>query len=760
MLRKKRTFWHWVVEVLIRLRSELTWSDLIVGVLAAILMSAMVQGLRFQTLPRYRVGDIALEDVRADQDMVYEDQQATQLLRQAAEERTPAVYLLDDELIADREKRISQAFAIARQSLVDHKIPVQGELARTQRTRILQALEKEIQTTIPGEFLPLLLDQRFNGSLETRILKVLDDVLRSGIVADPEALQRDLKRGVVVRTRSSSFERPLGDPSRVRSQEAASAYLRQVHLEFADLEAPARARLLELMDTFLGPTLVYDAQETETRRAAAAARVAPSEIQIKKGKIIVRAGEEVTARAFEDLEALRNGRQPRPIAGRLLGLFVFIAGLLYALWRYFLYHHREFRRMRNYALLVVVLLILVVIATRLLTFLADIVREQVAGLVLQTPFDLYAVVPFAFGALLATLLVNLNTGLMMAMIVAAVVGLFYGDVYASAYALLGSLAAVYSVKQYRERAVIFRSGLAVGLTNAVVLVGMHLARQEGLGTTELLLTAALGVAGGVLAAALSATVLPVLESFFKITTDIRLLELSNLNFPALRRLSVEVPGTYHHSLMVGALAEAAAQAIGANPLLAQVGAYYHDIGKIIQPEYFTENQSAGENRHATLAPSMSCLIISRHVKDGIEMAREAGLPEIVRDMIPQHHGTRVMKYFYEKAKSAAEEGGQEIREDDFRYPGPKPQSREAAILMMADSIEAASRTLANPTSAQIQGMIDRLVGDVLVEDQLDECDITLHEIRLIKESFFKVLSGMHHHRIDYPGYDFQMNPAG
>jgi hypothetical protein len=265
---------------------------------------------------------------------------------------------------------------------------------------------------------------------------------------------------------------------------------------------------------------------------------------------------------------------------------------------------------------------------------------------------------------------------------------------------------------------------------------------------------------GILTSTIVSMLLPALESLFKITTDIRLLELSNLNAPILRRLSVEAPGTYHHSLMVGTLAESAAEAIGANPLLVRVAAYYHDLGKMLKPEYFVENQVFGINKHETLSPSMSCLIIASHVKDGLELAKEIGLAERIRDMIPQHHGTRLMTYFYQKAKDSAGVKNQEIVETDFRYPGPKPQSKEAAIMMMADSVEAASRTLSNPTAAQIQGMINRLVDAIIADNQFDECEINLREIRLVKESFFKILTGIYHRRIDYPGYDFKETTGG
>ncbi len=319
---------------------------------------------------------------------------------------------------------------------------------------------------------------------------------------------------------------------------------------------------------------------------------------------------------------------------------------------------------------------------------------------------------------------------------------------------MGSLTGAYSVRYYRERSGLVKAGLAVSAVNALAACGIHLLTHEGFPGSEILATMGMGVLSGVLAAAVSSVTLPVLESLFRITTDIRLLELSNLNAPLLRRLAVEAPGTYHHSLLVGTLAEAAAEAIGANPLLVRVGAYYHDLGKVLKPEYFTENQPAGGSRHERLAPSMSRLVLAGHVKDGLEMAQKAGVAAPIRDLIPQHHGTRIMAYFYQKAKGGPAGKGEECREEDFRYTGPKPQSKEAAILMMADSVEAASRTLARPSTAQVQRLIDRLIHDILADDQLDECDITLGEIRLIKESFFKILTAIHHRRIDYPGYDF------
>ena len=346
---------------------------------------------------------------------------------------------------------------------------------------------------------------------------------------------------------------------------------------------------------------------------------------------------------------------------------------------------------------------------------------------------------------------------MVSVILATLTGLFYGDVYIAVYLIMGSLAGIYSIRQYKDRAAILKAGFAIWVLNCICFTGLSVLRQNPVSLAEAMDLAILAFISGILASTIASMMLPALEYFFKIVTDIRLLELSNLNDPILRRLSVEAPGTYHHSLMVATLAENAAEAIGANPLLVRVSAYYHDIGKIVKPEYFVENQSVDHNKHEQISPRMSSLVLARHVKDGLQLAKEIGLPQQIKDMIPQHHGTRMMSYFFQKAKERGDMRNGAVSETDFRYAGPKPQSREAAIMMMADSVEAASRTLSSPNSSQVKGLIDRLVDGIVSEDQFDECNITLKDIRLVKESFFKILAGYFHRRIDYPNYDFSQS---
>jgi putative nucleotidyltransferase with HDIG domain len=266
---------------------------------------------------------------------------------------------------------------------------------------------------------------------------------------------------------------------------------------------------------------------------------------------------------------------------------------------------------------------------------------------------------------------------------------------------------------------------------------------------DLFIAQAFALSGGLLTGILALGLTPIIESAFHYSSNIRLLELLNLDQPILRELMLMAPGTYHHSLVVGQMVEAAAEAIGANPLVAKTAAYYHDIGKVKKPPYFVENQQGGENKHEKLAPSLSALILISHVKDGVDLARKHKLGERIEDIIQQHHGSSFISYFFHKAKDQAAQG-QQVNVDDYRYPGPRPQTREAALVLLADQVEAASKTLTDPTPARIQGMVQKMVNNVFADGQLDTCELTLRDLHLIAKSFNKILSGIFHQRIHYP----------
>jgi putative nucleotidyltransferase with HDIG domain len=317
--------------------------------------------------------------------------------------------------------------------------------------------------------------------------------------------------------------------------------------------------------------------------------------------------------------------------------------------------------------------------------------------------------------------------------------------------MISCAAAVYGIGRYRERQSVTLAGLFVGIVNSVIAVALIAYAEQPLTLNTILLAGGCGFAGGLLTAIFAAGGLPINESLFGVLTDVKLLELSNADLPVLGQLALRAPGTNQHSHAVGQLAEDACRAVGANPLLARIGALYHDIGKVAAPEYFVENQQ-GENPHDHMRPSQSARIITSHVTYGIKLAKEINLPKKIADFIPQHHGTRTLHFFLRKAQSLAKPG-EVIDEKDFRYPGPKPQFKEAAIMMLADSCEAAARSLARPDPENIRAIVLKIVDAVISDGQLDECDLTLQEITTIREAMISALTAIYHARIDYPGFN-------
>jgi len=314
-----------------------------------------------------------------------------------------------------------------------------------------------------------------------------------------------------------------------------------------------------------------------------------------------------------------------------------------------------------------------------------------------------------------------------------------------AVAMMGGVTALYSVQRMRHRWHFVRAFFAIALANTAAILAWDLARS--LPAAGVIRDGMWGLLSALFATAVAFGLLPLVEQVFRLTSDITLLELSDLNRPLLRRLQLEAPGTYHHSMVVGSLAEASAEAIGANSLLARVQAYYHDIGKLAKPEYYAENEPASSrSRHEKLTPSMSALVVKSHISEGLDMAKKERLPRAVRNAIPEHHGTMVMAFFYHKAL----EIDPAARREDFSYPGPKPRSRETAILMLADGVEGASRALEEPTPSRIRGLVSRIIDERVSDGQLDECGLTMQDLARIRDAFIPVLTAIFHVRAPYP----------
>src|SRR5438874_6759261 len=446
----------------------------------------------------------------------------------------------------------------------------------------------------------------------------------------------------------------------------------------------------------------------------------------------------------------------KPVLSRgTVGLFVLvIAGFMIA-WRFVEYRSSSINlaisTRRTFALVGSAIIVQTAVVR-----LGLMIGEGFAGRSSQAPFNDPAMfsfaIPYAAASLLVAMLIDNKLGLVTGVVVAIFAGLIAPNgEQVTFYAIVASAAAIYGIGGYRERQSVTLAGLVVAFVNAIIALALTAFAAQPVSFRSALLVLGCGIVSGLLTIIFTAGGLPINESLFGILTDIRLLELSNANLPVLRQLALRAPGTNQHSHAVSQLAEDACRAIGANALLAHIGSLYHDIGKVAAPDHFVENQT-GTNPHDYLRPTASAKIITSHVTYGLKLAKEIGLPKQIADFIPQHHGTRTLHFFLRKAETEAKPG-EVIDPEEFRYPGPKPQSKEAAIMMLADSCEAAARSLAHPNPDNISSIVLKIVDAIVSDGQLDECDISLREITTIRETMIHSLTAIYHARVDYPGFN-------
>lgn len=490
--------------------------------------------------------------------------------------------------------------------------------------------------------------------------------------------------------------------------------------------------LLGTLRGLVTPNLILDQAKVDSLVRQADQATTP--FYYRTGEPILTRGEIVTQdklRLLKSLGMVAGSNVPLAYISLILFVLVLIALAVGYLYRF---RPETLRQERLMYLLAVTLII------------AAIMGKFFAVLSPEATLAFFA--PVTFASILWILLLDSQVALMMTVLLSLLMGVVTGfRLSFTIYVLIGGSVSIFVLAERQQRADLIKNGFFVSCANVFTVILLMLLSGEMPPLREVGLRLALAAFNGVTAAVIAIGLLPFLENLFGLTSTIRLLELANPNQPLLRQLLVEAPGTYHHSIIVGNLAEAAADSVGADALLARVGAYYHDIGKVKRPYFFTENQIAQDNPHEKLTPTLSTLIITAHVKEGVEMARQAGLPENVVDILEQHHGTDLVRYFYARA---AENTQADLAETDFRYDGPRPQSKEAALIMLADSVEAAVRAMAKPTPAKIEALITRIIKERLDDGQFDECDLTLRDLDRIGSTFLKVLGGIFHTRLEYP----------
>lgn len=505
---------------------------------------------------------------------------------------------------------------------------------------------------------------------------------------------------------------------------------------------PSAIKLIKLAVTdAIRPNMIYNEEATNKAIKDAEDAVQPVYKNVKTGEIIVREGDRVTAEQISVLEQLGIQRT-QSYTQKILGIAAYVLISLWLVKEFLKRYYKDILGNDSLMLLLGLIVVIVLLVARFVTVIQITDRPEINAM-------LGYLAPVAAGSMLIAILIDNRLAYFMTMIMALFVGLL-SDTHQLAFIIAASVSGtvgVYRVTRLSQTSDLAKAGFYIAMANVAVILTMTLI--SGTITLDIVLTGMLlGLISGILSAVLMIGLLPYLESGFSVTSMIKLLELSNPNHPLLKRLLIEAPGTYHHSLMVGNLAEASAESIGANPLLVRVGAYYHDIGKIKRAEYFSENQRSLDEPHNKIAPALSALIIISHVKEGVELAREARLPQVIIDFIAEHHGTSLAKYFYGRA--IEEEGEGLVNEDSFRYEGPKPQTKEVALVMLADAVEAAVRSLPNPNLDNIHSMIRKIIRDKLNDGQLDESNLTFKDLDTIASSFNKVLGGVYHKRIEYP----------
>jgi hypothetical protein len=698
-----------------------TYRKWFIGIGTALVLTFFLSPSLQLPLKEYQAGDIATQKIKSNQDMLVQDERSTQEKRIEAERTVLSVYDYDPSILAAAEKRIDGSF----QSLA---------------TSVRQAFtQKEWQ---------LLERERFKPAFGEAVLKLIAPILKKGVVNDRDLLDPDSERGIVIRDIQSRQERKTHPPfTFLDFKEARNKLRSQSELLPTRLGREFSAIVLKIAEHLLKPNLTFNMAETEDRKTKARAAVQPVYFQMKRGEVIVRDGERVQEEHLAKIRALWKAQEKGHLLIVLLGLGLLTFFVLASLYEFSTRNIRKINLTQKDLLFLSTVLIGNIALLKLLQLMADILGGEFFSIPSSSYLYLF---PLATGAMLVRIVLYSEAAIIFAILSSFFSALLMGNqLFFFIFTLVGGVVGAHKVARCEQRTILIKAGLMVGGINLFMILAYNMISGD-LFRIGILSDLIMGFLGGIIASVLLLGLTPIIESLFGYTTDIKLLELANMDTPLLKDLVLQAPGTYHHCLMVGNLVEAAAKSITANPLLARISAYYHDIGKLKKPVYFIENTGGSNNKHDHISPTMSSLILISHVKDGVELARENRLGDRIARIIQQHHGTSLTSFFYQKAKAKENPDMDSLSEKDFRYPGPKPQTKEAGLVMLADAVEASSRTLTDPTPASIQRLVRKIINQIFLDGQLEECELTLKDLHEIGNSFSRILTSFFHQRIDYP----------
>lgn len=751
------------------------WQKPGLAVLTSVVMASLMAEYQTSRAVKLEVGEICDRDVLAWTDFRVPNYALTVQEQRKAEDATRPVFEHDEIVVEELLRRIDKAFDQMRSFWAaaalsappgeggepvppppDGEAPADYGIDPLELEQQVADFESALGITLTETDRSTLLSRRFDKAMSDMVMTLVERSARRMIIGNDEMLPDSADDGIaLIRIRGAEREEiALYDFSEIVT-------LQQARMEvsllagnlYADQPAYVRSCAVNVAGSMIRPNLSFNASETLLRREQARLSVGTIYSEFQEKQVIVRKGERVTPEHIEAIDEMEKHRGAYKlwlniVAVALLNLLLICAPYLFAA--------RFISKFATSMREVTVMAILVVLAVLLCRF-GEILASAFSERFFTIPEEsYYFAIPVAAGAVMVRILMNSETALVFAAVSALACGYVLDmNLVLTAYFFVGAVTGASALAHAKERARVFRAGIITALVGVgfvivltVIELSLHGALLDETGTKplfDILFAVVCGVAVGIIALGL----VPVFE-WAGFLTDIKLLELASLDHPLMREMVIKAPGTYHHSVMVGSLAEAASEAISANALLARVGSYFHDIGKTVKTQYYVENQTDGTNVHDRLSPSMSALVIVNHVKEGIELGERHRLPKEILDIIPQHHGTSLIRYFYAKAQEAEEAEKSPVVEADFRYPGPKPQTREAGIVMLADGVEAATRSLKDPTRHNITTRVQSVIQNIVIDGQLDQCPLTLKDLSIIAETFINVLVGIHHHRIEYP----------
>lgn len=723
------------------------------------LILAYAISFEVKTPLNYEVGDVAKYDITSPIGFEMVDEVTTEEKRLKAESSIPVIFDYDQAVFERVSSAVYRSFRLMRVKL--KYTPWPKNLAQREE-KVKEffihkgEFEKELGVTIPDYLFEWLVNQRFSARTENVIIRNLAKWYDTKIVENREKVIPGKNSLVLAKTLSKNNTGREFTLKRHELYDAADPE----SFTLTEMKGMEKASADELKKTLaitrllVYPNLTLNKQEMATRRQEARDTVLPITVSIKKNQPIVNEGTIIQPfhmAILKEIETLRSNRRHDVMAVTMALIFLSMIVVFFQYLRRFSLNRV---RVEDKDIMVMGLVtLLVVIMTKIFIFTTETAFLSRFGSLIPVSTFLFAA-PVATGPMLVGLLIQSGEVVWLFTAFLSIVMGMMTD-FNMAFMIVsfaGGIAAARGVYACKKRNDIYWAGVRTGVVNALMIALMLTVTkldQEGF-SKELFGAVPAGFLAGILSAMAAMTIVPFLESAFNYTTDVKLLELSNLNHPLLKEMIVKAPGTYHHSMLVGSMVEAAAEEIGANPLLAKVMSYYHDIGKMEHANYFIENQKPGHNPHDHISPYMSRTLLVAHVKDGAELGMQYKLGKPIIDGILQHHGTTLISYFYNKAIDIKASDEPEVAEDEFRYPGPKPQFREAALCMLADSIEAASRSLDEPTPVRLSNIVRNIIQRKFMEGQLDDCNLNLQDLSKIEAAFTRILLGIYHQRIDYP----------